>query len=268
MKKMFPIVLAFIILVAPAATFGEDFRERSDWARFFSDQGVDGTIVVIDERRKGYWAYNKMRAQTRYSPASTFKIPHALFALDAGMIRDEFQVIPWDGKKRYFPSWNRDQTLRSSMGNSVVWVFQRIARSIGEEGEKKYLRKIDYGNGHVSGNVDAFWLDGDLKISAFEQVAFLRRLYRNQLPFRLADQRLVKGVMIVEAGKDWILRSKTGTYVRSNPALGWYVGWVEWPDGPVFFALNIDMPKKGDSPKRVEITRSVLRSIEGLPPDR
>ena len=31
-------------------------------------------------------------AQKRFMPASTFKVPHALFALDAG-VRDEFQVI-------------------------------------------------------------------------------------------------------------------------------------------------------------------------------
>ena len=45
-------------------------------------------------------AYDVERAQKRL-PASTFKVPHALFALDAGAVRDEFQDSV-DGVKRDF----------------------------------------------------------------------------------------------------------------------------------------------------------------------
>ena len=263
---MIRVALTLLILLVPVVTFGETFQERPDWGHFFSDEDVDGTIVVMDERDNAFWVYGKERAQTSYSPASTFKIPHTLFALDAGIIRDEFQVIPWDGVKRYFDSWNKDQTLRSSIRDSVVWVYQKIARSIGEKREKNYLHKINYGNAKLSSNVSTFWLDGSLKISAIEQVAFMQRLYRNELPFPVEYQRLVKDVMIVEADKNWILRAKTGTYVQnSKPVLGWYVGWVELPEGSVFFALNIDMLKNSDYPKRVEIVQSILQSIEALP---
>ena len=70
---------------------------------------------------------------------------------------------------------------------------------------------------------------------------FLKKLYQNDLPFELEHQRLLKDVMIVEAEKDWILRAKTGWEGRH----GWWVGWVEWSAGPVFFALNIDTPTDG-----------------------
>ena len=50
-------------------------------------------------------------AARRYSPASTYKIPHTLFALDAGAVADEFQVFKWDGVKRTFASHNQDQTF-------------------------------------------------------------------------------------------------------------------------------------------------------------
>ena len=40
------------------------------------------------------------------------------------------------------------------------------------------------------------------RISAMEQVDFLRKLYRNELPFKVEHQRLVKDIMIVEAGRD------------------------------------------------------------------
>ena len=63
----------------------------------------------------------------------------------------------------------------------------------------------------------SFWLDGALRISAMEQVDFLRKLYRNELPFKVEHQRLVKDIMIVEAGRDWILRAKTGWQARVEP---------------------------------------------------
>lgn len=238
--------------------------ERPDWAGFFSDADALGSLLVADERTgsPGTWVHGLERARRRYTPASTFKIPHSLFALDAGLLKDEFQLIPWDRVTRPTPAWNGDQTLRSAMRHSVVWVYQRFADELGPQREAGYLRAIDYGNGKVTGNAP-FWVEGDLAVSCIEQIAFLRRLYRNELPFRVEHQRLVKDVMVVEAGRDWILRAKTGW----SGKIGRWVGWVEWPGGPVFFALNIDTPQRlDDLPKREAITRAVLRSINALPP--
>ena len=218
--EMRSIIFAILILISTTASFAEDFQERADWGHFFTEQGVNGTIVVIDERAGDNRAYDKARAQKRYSPASTFKIPHALFALDAGVVKDEFQVFPWDGKKRYYDFWNKDQDLRSSMRDSVVWVYQQFALAIGERKEKEYLKKINYGNTEFSGLVQEFWLNGSLKISAIEQVEFLQKLYRNELPFSVEHQRLVKDIMIVEAQKYWILRAKTGTYGNKDEKYG------------------------------------------------
>jgi beta-lactamase class D len=262
------LLLLTSLALAPAISLAADmWHERADWAPYFRDAGVAGTIAIADERVSSYGVHGKARAGKRYIPASTFKIPHTLFALDSGVIRDEFQVFRWDGIRRDIDSWNRDQDLHSSMQNSVVWVYQQFARSIGEAGERRYLQKTGYGNADPSGGVDRFWLEGKLAISAYEQVAFLRRLYRNELPFRVDHQRLVKDVMLIEAGRDWRLRAKTGWQARLEPQVGWWVGWVERPEGPVFFALNIDMPNGGsDTPKREAIGRAVLRSVQALPP--
>ena len=262
------LALVALLFVSPGEVAAETWQERPDWTQFFQRAGVGGTIVIVDQRAgaDAHFVYDAERARTRFIPASTFKIPHALFALDAGIVRDEFQVFRWDGAKRDIESWNRDQDLRSSMRGSTVWVYQQFARELGEQRERHYLSKIGYGNADPSGGVDTFWLSGNLRISAEEQVAFLQRLYRNELPFRVEHQRLVKDVMIVEAGRNWILRAKTGWQTRVQPQVGWWVGWVEWPEGPVFFAINIEMPNDAeDLPKREGIARDVLRSIGALP---
>ena len=255
-------VFTFIVLF-PKLVFAETAIERADWSKYFDEANAQGTIVVSDERSGGKetLAFNTVRSGKRFSPASTFKIPHALFALDAGVIRDEFETKVWDGVKRSFPGWNQDQNLRSSMRYSVVWVYEGFAKEIGEKKEREYLEKVQYGNQDSSGK-QPFWIEGNLQISAQEQLDFLKRLYRNELPFSLANQRLVKDIMIVEAGREWILRAKTGW----SGTVGWWVGWVEHPKGPVFFALNIDTPGRADDlPKREAITRQILKSIEALP---
>lgn len=263
------VVIAVVALMFAGAAFAADvvtWAPRPDWERYFKDAGVVGAIVVADERDGSRYAWNAARAATRFSPASTFKVPHILFALDAGVARDEFQVFPWDGVTRDITGWNADQTLRSSLRYSVVWLYQEFARAIGREREHAYLEKINYGNRVIGDAVDTFWLDGSLRISAVEQVAFLQRLYRNQLPFAVEHQRLVRDIMINEAGRDWILRAKTGRQATADESVGWWVGWVETPQGAVFFALNMTMPGgMADAPKREAIGRAVLRDLGVFP---
>lgn len=239
-------------------------RERADWAHLFKQAEATGCLVVLDARDGGEALHvvNRERAERRYTPASTFKVPHSLFALDAGLLRDEFQVIKWDGVQRRVPAWNADQDLRSAMRHSALWVYERFAKELGDQREAAYLRKTGYGNALATGKAP-FWVGGDLAISAFEQVVFLRRLYRNQLPFQVAHQRLVKDVMVNEAGPDWILRAKTGWSGR----LGWWVGWVERPNGAVFFAINIDTPnREGDLSKRQSIVKAALLGMQAWGP--
>lgn len=254
------------ILLLPAPASAQAWVEREEWSQLFRAEGIEGTLVVVDERDGARWVHDETRALKRFIPASTFKIPHLLFALDAGIARGEFQTFQWDGVTRRFPHWNRDQTLRSSLSGSVVWVYQDFARRLGEKNERRYLRKIGYGNRDVSGGIDRFWLDGGLRISAIEQVELLRKLHRNGLPFNVGHQRLVKDLMLIDAGRDHILRGKTGWAFDVDPQIGWFVGWAERPQGAVFFAMNMQMPNGAvDAPKREAIVRAALRSINALP---
>ncbi len=256
-------LLCILLLSGPASARG--WAEREDWSRLFRAESIEGTLVVFDERDGARWVHDEARARQRFIPASTFKIPHLLFALDAGIAKDEFQTFRWDGVSRRFPHWNRDQTLRSSLSGSVVWVYQDVARRLGEKKERRYLRKIGYGNRDISGGIDRFWLEGGLRISAVEQIELLRKLHRNALPFKVEHQRLVKDLMLIDAGRDTLLRGKTGWAFDVDPQIGWFVGWVERPQGAVFFAMNMQMPNgAADASKREAIVRAALRGLDAL----
>jgi beta-lactamase class D len=80
-------LLVIALVLSQLAAFSQEakFREKPEWGKYFSDEGVEGTMVVVDERNGTRQVYNIARAGARFIPASTFKIPHALFALNIDM---------------------------------------------------------------------------------------------------------------------------------------------------------------------------------------
>lgn len=235
-------------------------EERPDWGEIFKQYQASGTLVILDARdgKEKVYFYNQQRAKKRFSPASTYKIPHTLFALDYDLVRSEQQVFKWDGVQRHYASHNKDQTIGSAFKNSVVWVYQSFAKQISQQALSEYLKKSNYGNQQFSTEKGHYWIEGDLAISANEQIEFLQKLYNKSLPFNYRHMELLIKIMKVKQTPQWTLRAKTGW----SGTIGWWVGWVEFKTGPLFFALNIDTPnREKDLFKRKAITKKILNNI-------
>ena len=224
----------------------------------FKKYKVEGTIVIESLNKKKIHIYNDKRASELFSPASTFKIPHSLIALNEGIVKKD-SVIVWDKKIREYESWNKDQILLTAFKSSCVWCYQEFASKIGVEKYKKYLKELNYGNKKIGDDVTRFWLDESLEITTFEQIKFLKRFYTNNLPFKIEDINLLKEIMIDEKNENYTIRAKTGWEWR----YGWYVGYVETKDDVWFFSTNIDTKSKDDLPKRKAITLEALK-IKGI----
>ena len=234
---------------------------QGDFASAFKAHGVDGTCIVFDLEAGTYAGYRPERWDSAYIPASTFKIPNSLIALETGVIADERTVVPWDSVSRRIAAWNRDQTLASAFKVSAVWFYQELARRIGDNRMQFYLDAADYGNRTMGGPVDRFWLDGGLRISPRRQVEFLVRLQRGSLPFSAGTMAIVRDIMIQEETGRYTLRAKTGWSDATTPGVGWYVGYIERKGRTVFFATEIEMRNEGDAPARVQVTRTILRQL-------
>ncbi len=107
-----------------------------------------GECVVIAPLAGPETAFGGDDCSRRTLPASTFKIPHALIALQTRVVTAR-SVIRWDGVKRDYDAWNRDQTLESAIRMSAVWVFQQFATAIGRDRELEYLKKFQLRLGGV-----------------------------------------------------------------------------------------------------------------------
>ena len=128
--------------------------------------------MIVALQPKKVSVYDRTRAGKRYSPTSTFKVPHTLFALDAGVVKDEFQVFPWDGVKEVMRRTIKIQNLRSAIRHSALWVYKKFAKAIGEEKARSYLSRISYGNMDPSTKGRCLLGRWKLAISAEEQVVF------------------------------------------------------------------------------------------------
>ena len=257
MHKKIKLLLSFFLLFN---TFL--FSKNLELEKIFKDNKVNGTIVIESLNTKKRYSYNDNRADSFLSPASTFKIPHTLIALNEGIINKD-SVILWDKKIREIASWNQNQTLQTAFKNSCVWCYKEFISKISVEKYKEYLKAIDYGNKKTGEDISDFWLDGSLQITTYGQMKFLKRLYENDLPFKIEDMDLVKEIMIEEQNEEYTLRSKTGWSTSLKSQSGWYIGYVETKDDVWFFATNIITKGQKDLKKRKKITLEALK-IEGI----
>jgi len=239
---------------------------REDLQRAFKEIGTDGTFVMLDMKKNRITVVNAERHTKAYLPASTFKIPNALIALETGVIKDgENPVFKWDGVKREFEAWNKDHTPATAFKASAVWVFQEIARQITDTRMRVYVAQFGYGNRDIGGNEDSFWLDGKLRISALQQIEFLERFYIGKLPVNPKSVETVKDMMFLEKIGNATLRGKTGWIPSGDNKIGWFVGWVERGDDTYIFALNLDPNEEKHVAARISIAKGLLTQLGALP---
>lgn len=256
-------LLCFIFLINASTP---TVVENKTWKKYFDRQEVKGSFLLYDLRKDQFTVYNPKRAAKGYLPASTFKIFNSLVGLETGAV-DTNVLIRWDGVRRWNADWNRDMRLKTAFQLSCVPCYQQIARKVGVERMKEWLQKANYGKMDVqASNIDTFWLTGNSRISQYEQVDFLKRLYKNELPFSKNTMEQLKNIMILDRAEGYVLRAKTGWTEQNKMNIGWYVGYLEKGEDVYFFALNMEkkVRKRGSGnfgPARRDITDKILKEL-------
>lgn len=233
--------------------------------------GFTGSVLVYDLATNSYRAGHAERVNRRLMPASTFKILNSLIALETGVVADSSTVIKWDGVVRDRTELNRDRDLQTAFRLSAVPHFQELARRIGAERMQRFVNAVGYGNRDISGGIDQFWLTGGLRVSPREQVEFLSRLHRGDLPFSVATMATVKAMMVADQTEEHVIRAKTGLVVLpQGENVGWWVGWIERRGRVNVFATVLETTRPDDTfaPARQALTRSVLGQLGVLSPSQ
>lgn len=209
-------------------------------------------LLVDAETGQIQKSLNEMNCNEQLSPCSTFKVPLAIMGFESGVLKDKNTTFKWDGTKRMLDVWNQDTSAADWMKNSTVWYSQLMTPKIGATKIKNYLRKYEYGNQNFKGGLKNAWLtptspqdnpkNFSLKISAIEQIDFLKKFVRNKLPAKQTSIDQTKELIFLETTpKGYTFSGKTGsgfTDGTRTKRIGWFIGTLKTPDREYVFATN------------------------------
>ena len=249
-----------------------------------SAAGAERCIAMADAAT-GKWLVHQGQCDARLPPMSSFKVALSLMGYDSGVLRNEHApLLPF--KKGYVDwrsSWRQPTDPIAWMKESVVWYSQQLTRRLGEQRFASYVQRFGYGNGDVSGDAGKHngltdsWLSSSLRISADEQVTFLRRAVNHELGLKpqayTMTDRLTRLPALVDG---WQVHGKTGSgspvLADGTPddarRLGWYVGWLSKGDRRIVFAQMAVREADGSAdapldsaPMGIQVKEDFLRQL-------
>lgn len=222
---------------------------------------ADNVCTVLADAASGKVLSQEGGCDRPAPPASTFKFPIALMGYDAGFLKTETAPrLPFkEGYADWREAWRTDIDPQSWMMESVVWYSQQITLALGMEKFAGYVAAFDYGNHDVSGDagkdngLTRSWLSSSLRITPLEQVDFVGRFVRRELPVSAHAYEMTEAIIEKhDLPNGWTVSGKTGagfsvkkdgTANRNRP-FGWYVGWATKGDRTVVFARLREFSKR------------------------
>lgn len=264
----------FVFLLATTACTSADRKlpEAAPTPKYF--ESMEGCFVLYNLNTRIFEnVIGGERCRAQLPASSTFKVPLAVMAFDSKILKDENEVLKWDGKKNMRDEENKDHNAQTWMGQSVVWFSQRLTPKIGKKNLAKYLKRFDYGNRDLSAGITEAWLVSPatagpaLKISAYEQVEFIKKLWTNQLLVSQVAMEKTRDLTYLELSPNGFhLSGKTGSnfYDKDRTLhLGWFVGHLQKGDQEYIVATNFSdlVPTEATNyggPRAKSITKQIL----------
>jgi len=236
-----------------------------DLENLYKNYGVDGCFLLQSLKDDQVYVYNSNRCEQGFLPASTFKIVNSMIALESGVAADENLLIKWDSVVRQVPVWNQDHTMKTAFQVSCVPYYQALAAKIGVSKMQEWVNKLQYGKMDVRNEtLTDFWLKGKSEITPYQQLDFLARLAKKELPIKPSTVHKINDIMTIASDSTgMIMRGKTGWAIVGERSIGWFVGSIDRPDGERFIFVNNIESKLGAIPDNdfMMIRKSIVGEV-------
>lgn len=228
---------------------------------------VKGAILIYNLQEDRYYSNDFKWANNGQLPASTFKIPNSIIALETGIVEDDSTIFYWDGEKRGNKNWEQNLIFKDALKYSCVPCYQEVAKNIGVKRMREYLNLFNYGSIKVdSTNIDMFWLEGESRINQFEQIDFLMNFHQSNLSISKRTESIMKRMMVIDETDYYKVSGKTGWSYSNEKDNGWFVGYIESDQKLYFFATNIEPTAQFDinffARTRTEVTYEALKQMK------
>ncbi len=235
--------------------------------------------TLLADAATGRVAREEGACDTRITPASTFKIAIALMGYDAGFLVDEHTPVQhWrHGDVLWRDGWQQDTDPSRWISESVVWYSQRVTAALGSARFARYAAAFHYGNADVSGDpkrhdgLKFAWIDSSLQISPREELQFLERVVRRELPVSAKAFDMTARITLIPGDHaGWEIHGKTGAgfpvdargRTDHEHGYGWFVGWAVKDGRTVVFVRQTQDDARHDEPAGLRAREALL---PGLP---
>lgn len=74
--------------------------EISDFDKILDSFQVNGSILIYDNDKNTFYSNDFDWAKIGKLPASTFKIPNSIIAVELGIIENDTTILKWNGEQR------------------------------------------------------------------------------------------------------------------------------------------------------------------------
>jgi len=219
--------------------------------------------LLVAEARDGTVLYHEGDGcEEAIGPASSFKFPLSVMGFDAGILSSpDSPAWPYEARYNAVREVDRQTTTpRAWLKESVLWYSRALVEKLGAERFARYVSDFGYGNADVSGDPGAgngmthSWLNSSLQITPSQQLDFVLRFLRGELPVDASVVRQTAAAMPRFASGGWDIIGKTGTgYIkeadgqRGRRQFGWFVGWAVQGDQVLAFVQLNANSKAGGS---------------------
>ena len=200
--------------------------------------GMQGSFALMENSTEAFTIFNlSAYKDSGYAPLNTFFALPVLIGFDQGKL-------------------NADTNTWVALDSTAY--YQQLIQQIGRTSLLQEIDSIHYGKGIVSANMDSFWRDESLLITADEQLGFIKQLYFKSLPFQQRSQDLFSKMILKEQNSNY----KLSYLVATDTALGnqaWVIGYVEENLHPYFFVLHTSATDGRDLKNRnINLLKSIL----------
>ncbi|MDN3596901.1 class D beta-lactamase [Zunongwangia endophytica] len=256
-------VLALSLLFARKENKSQEIF-KTEFQSIIDSNNVKGSILIYDLKKDLFYSNNFDWAKIGRLPASTYKIPHSIIALETNVVENDSTLFKWNGEKRAYKIWEQDLILRDAFQYSCVPCYQEIANKIGEKRMNGYLNKLQFGDMDVNSvNLDLFWLEGESNITQFQQIDFLKRFINSELQISKRTEQILKRIAIIEENDEYEFYGKTGLSIRNGNNNGWFVGYLKSEEDTYIFATNIEPIENTDNASFLKARKNItLEALE------
>lgn len=255
----------YTLLLLLLLLFSQAAEAKPSIDSLFRAYNMRGSFLAYENVSNTFTVFYDARCKKAFPPASTFNIVDALMGLEMGIIKDTNYLFKWDGKARDLPAWDKDMNVSEALRQSCTPCFQGLEREIGADRVRFFIDKFNYGSNTFDSTfatkLDKFWMNGDLTITSYQQIYFLKNLFLNNLNAKKKNIDVIKSMMLIEDKPEYKIYGNTGT-ITDKRGFGWYIGWIEANSKVYFFAMNIDVrdPEKTTfNTERKELAKDIFR---------